>query len=143
VSEYLIIPYEYIFQLTALQGIVAVQNAIPVSQTSIGVGLLIFSQTFAGAISLSLAQTVFSSGLRKALPVSAPSVDIEAVIHAGAAGISQVASGASIDGVRLAYSEAINHVYYLGAGACVGWFIFSWGMGWKSVKKAKVVVPEA
>jgi hypothetical protein len=43
----------------------------------------------------------------------------------------------------MAYSQAVNRVFYLAVGAACGSFIFCWGMGWKSIKKAKTVPPEA
>jgi hypothetical protein len=45
--------------------------------------------------------------------------------------------------VLVAYNKAINEDFYLAAGASVVIFVAAWGMGWKSVKKGKVVKPEA
>lgn len=104
--------------------------------------LVVFSQTFGGALFLSFAQTTFSNGLTGALHQFAPEVDAEAVIHAGATGFRDLVAGNSVHGVILAYNQAISHVFYVGVGAGVGAFICCWGMGWKSIKKPKVVAPE-
>jgi hypothetical protein len=48
-----------------------------------------------------------------------------------------------IEGVLLAYNEGIRNVFYLAAGTAGTVLIFCWGTGWKSVKKAKPVSPEA
>ena len=42
----------------------------------------------------------------------------------------------------IVFSQTLG-VFYIATGAAVGTFIFSWGMGWKSVKKAKKVEPVA
>lgn len=52
-------------------------------------------------------------------------------------------SRAQLPGVLDAYNKAINETFYLAAGASFATFVFAWGMGWKSVKKVKVVKPEA
>jgi len=39
--------------------------------------------------------------------------------------------------VLQAYSQAIDHVFYLSAGAAAGATLACLGMGWKSIKKAK------
>ena len=96
-----------------------------------------------GAIFLSLAQTTFTNGLISELATSAPAVNPQTVINAGASGVREVVSHALLPGVLDAYNKAINETFYLAAGACVATFVFSWGMGWKSVKKAKVTKPEA
>lgn len=98
--------------------------------------LVIFSQTFGGALCLSLAQTVFTHGLLEALPKFAPEISPEAVINAGVSAIRATVPETSLGGVLLAYNEAISHTFYLGTGAAVATFGFCWGLGWKSGKKA-------
>jgi hypothetical protein len=105
--------------------------------------VLVFFQTFGSALFLSFAQTVLSAGLKNALPVYAPNVNAQVVINAGATGFRSVVPPDLVPGVILAYNKAVNEVFYLTTGAMGAAFLCSWGMGWKSVKKAKVVAPEA
>ena len=105
--------------------------------------VLVFFQTFGSALFLSFAQTTLSSGLKNALPIFAPDVDAQAVIGAGATGFRSVVPAALVPGVVLAYSRAVSDVFYLATGAIAAAFLCSLGMGWRSVKKPKVVVPEA
>jgi hypothetical protein len=123
--------------------IVAVQNALPPALNSVSMSLVIFCQNFGGALFLSFSQTIFNSGLKDALPHFAPGVNSTMVIDAGATGIHDVLSGESLKGVILAYNQTVNHVFYLSTGCGVAAFCCCWGLGWKSVKKAKVVAPEA
>ena len=105
--------------------------------------IVIFAQGFGSALFVALGETIFSTGIKNALPKFAPTVNIQQVIDAGATHYRDVIEEEEITGVALAYCEALNHVFYLitGAGAMV--FVFSLGMGWKSVKKAKAVKTEA
>lgn len=99
--------------------------------------ILVFAQTFGGSLFLALSQTAFTNSLGVALETQAPDVTAETLLAAGARGIRQVVPAGSLSGVLLAYSKAISHVFYLCAGAAVASFAFSWGIGWKNVKKAK------
>lgn len=104
--------------------------------------LIIFCQAFGGSIWLAVSQTTLSSSLANALPKYAPGISAKLVADAGATGFRAVIPEESIDGVIMAYNVAISHVFYIAAGAAVGSFVVAWGLGWKSVKKAKVVAPE-
>lgn len=41
----------------------------------------------------------------------------------------------SLEGVIIAYNNAVQQVFYMVAGTAAAAFVFSWGLGWKSVKK--------
>ena len=105
--------------------------------------LVVFSQTFGGALFLSFDETTFSNALTTYLHQYAPEVNAGAVITAGATGFRALVAKSSVEGVALAYNQAVSRVFYIGAGCGVASFIVSWGMGWKSIKKPKVVSPEA
>lgn len=123
--------------------LVAVQTALPRDQASIGVALIMFAQTFGGALFLTFAETVFANGLTKAINTFAPNVSAKTVIGAGASAVRGVVPKVELAGVLLAYNQAVQQTFYLAAGAAAGTLVFCWGMGWKSVKKAKVVTPGA
>ena len=125
------------------QPIVAMQNTIPAKQGPVGMAVLIFAQTFGGSIWLAVAQTTFDSSLSSALAKYAPGVSPKLVATAGATGFRQSFSAADVERIIRAYGESVDHVFYLAAGLAGVTFLFSWGLGWKSVKKAKVVAPEA
>jgi hypothetical protein len=122
--------------------ILAIQNNLSPQDIPVGMALLIFCQNFGAALFLSFAQTIFSSTLIHELPVTAPGVDGQAVINAGASSFRSVVSEALLPGVLLAYDRAICRVFYMAAGAGVAGFVVCWGMGWKSVKKAKEIKVE-
>ena len=105
--------------------------------------LAVFSQTFGGALFLSFAETTFSNGLTKYVPTYAPGTNAETVIQAGATAVRQSVPSTALAGVLQAYNKSINNVFYLAAGAAVATFVFCWGLGWKSIKKAKKIQQEA
>jgi hypothetical protein len=99
--------------------------------------ILVFSQTLGGAIFLAFAQLIFSHGLISGLQEYAPTVNPEIVINAGATAVRGVVSAANLPAVLQAYMVGIDRVFYLSTGAAGAVFLFSWGMGWKSIKKDK------
>ena len=100
-------------------------------------GLVIFSQNFGGALSLAFAQTAFNSGLRQSVPEFAPSISAQTVIEAGAGHVREAVPKAALGGVLKAFNQSVNHVFYLAAAFAATTFVFSWGMGWKDIRKQK------
>jgi len=123
--------------------VVAIQNHISMAHLSIGMSIMMVAQTFGGALFITFGQTIFSAGIKTALPKFAPSVNVREVIEAGATHFRDVVKKENLLGVVLAYNEAVNHVFYLVTATGVLVFVFSWGLGWKSVKKQKVIEAEA
>ncbi|KAF3054874.1 putative HC-toxin efflux carrier TOXA [Daldinia childiae] len=119
--------------------ILAVQNTLPPAQISIAMAFLMFSQNFGGALFLSFAETIFSNSLKTLIPEYAPSVDPETIINAGATGFRSIISSAEIANVLVAYSKSIDRVFYMTAGMGVLCFVFSWGTGWKDIRKKNEV----
>ena len=105
--------------------------------------LVIFAQTFGGALFLSFAETDFSNSLIKAINTFAPNVSAKAINDAGASGVKAIVPKPELAGVLLAYNQAVQHAFYLAAGSAAVTLVFCWGMGWKSVKKPKVAKTEA
>jgi len=105
--------------------------------------VLIFTQTFGGSLFLAFSQTAFTSSLGQALKTFAPDVDVRTLLIAGASAVREVVPQGSLNGVLLAYNQALNHVFYITAGAASASFVFCWGMGFKNVKKVKKVTPQA
>jgi len=101
--------------------------------------LIIFSQTFGGAIFLTFADTIFTNSLKSEIPRYAPSVNPEVVIAAGATAIRNVVAINELAGVLVAYSKSVDRVFYLAAGTAVGCFGFAWAMGWKDIREKKQV----
>ncbi|KAJ5152477.1 hypothetical protein N7492_009757 [Penicillium capsulatum] len=118
--------------------VVAIQNALPPSETSIGMAVLVFSQTLAGATIITIANVIFDSGLKSLLPQNAPNVNKEAVIAAGATGFRSVVAKADIPGVIQAYAKSCDYVFYVVTGMGVLMFLAAWGTGWVDIRQKKL-----
>lgn len=129
---------------TKMQSLLAIQNSIPQQdKIPIGMALVSFSQMFGGALFLTFAQTGFSSGMRNTLKKFAPEISALTIEKAGAIGFRIAIPQSSIPGVVQSYNNSINQVFYIAVGCGFASFALAWGIGWKSVKKAKVVEPAA
>jgi hypothetical protein len=102
--------------------------------------LIMFSQTFGGAIFLTWTDTIFTNSLKSKLLRHAPSANPAVVITTGATAIRNVVAKNELAGLLVAYGKNLDRVFYLAAGAVVGWFCFAWDMGWKDIRKKKPVV---
>ena len=122
--------------------LIAIQNNLPPKMISIGMAMVVFCQTFGGALMLALAETNFTSSLKTALPKYAPGVSAQKVLMAGATNIRKDVPPELLDGVLEAYAKAINNVFYFGAAITAMVFVCAWGTGWKSIKKVKKVKTE-
>ncbi|KAH8810877.1 putative MFS multidrug transporter [Xylogone sp. PMI_703] len=118
--------------------IIAIQNSLPPAQGSLAMALLMFSQSFVGALFLSFSETIFTNSLKSLIPQYAPSVDSQTVINDGASGFRMHINSTDLPHVLLAYAKSVDRVFYLTAGAGVACFVFSWGIGWKDIRKKKV-----
>lgn len=116
--------------------LIAVQNTLSPAMISISMSLLSFSQTFGGAVFLTLGATVFTNSLSTELAIYANGVSPEAVIAAGGTGIRQlITDPTQLAGILVAYSKSIDHVFYLSVGCSCACFLCAWGMGWKDIRK--------
>lgn len=118
--------------------IIALQNFLPDKDIAIGTSFMMFGHTMGGAVFLSIAQTIFVSGLRSLVPVYSPGTDPETVIQAGELANRLTQSKEEMAGVFMAISKSISRVFYMTAGAGVGAFIFAWGIGWRDIRKTQL-----
>lgn len=122
---------------TILQHIIAVQANIPPATLSVSMAMLVFLQTFGGAIFLTAGEVIFSEGLGKNLAKYAPAVNVKTVLAAGGTGFRIVVPEGDLPGVLVAYSKSIGEVFYLMVGIGGLAFVLSWGMGWVDIRKKK------
>jgi len=121
---------------------IAVQVVLNSKDMPTGNAIAIFFNSLGGAISISVAQNIFSNGLNNYIPVYAPEVSPSVVIQAGATYLRGAVSAASLPGVLLAYMKALNESYIIpiavgGIATLCACFV-----EWKSVK-GKNIVPTA
>jgi hypothetical protein len=97
--------------MTQQQPITAIQVALPPADISIGNAFVLFVQLLGGALMLSFGQTLFSNQLKTALAHFAPSVDAAKIFAVGATAFKTVVDESQVEGVILAYNQALTHVF--------------------------------
>ena len=87
-----------------------------------------------GAIFISVGSSVFSQHLVKNLSGIA-GVNVEAVVAAGATGLANVVDPALLPAVKLAYNDALRHVFIVSVAlSCIA-VLGALATEWKPVKK--------
>lgn len=99
----------------------------------VGCALIVFFQTFSGALFISVGQNVFQTQLLASIVKNLPNIDPSTVIATGATNLHATFSAEEIPKILVAYNSGIVHTFYAAiAMACIG-FIGAFGMEWVSV----------
>lgn len=69
------------------QGLYMVQTTLPENDVATGVGIVLFVQTFGGALFVSVAQSVFLENISKTLKTLAPNLDPHSVLNGALTGL--------------------------------------------------------
>lgn len=117
---------------------IAVQVVLNEKDMPTGNAIAIFFNTIGGAISISIAQNIFSNRLVSSLHLDAPGVNVTTIVTAGATHIREVTTCAQLPGVLQAYNTAVTSAFTLPiATSCIA-FLCSLFVEWRSVKGKKV-----
>ena len=103
-----------------------------------GNAVVIFFNALGGALSVSVAQNIFSNTLVKKVPVYAPWVNPAKVVAAGATHVSDVLSRQDLPEVLQAFDVAVTSSFILAIATSGIAFLLSFLFEWKSVKGRKL-----
>ncbi|EXJ71346.1 uncharacterized protein A1O5_05153 [Cladophialophora psammophila CBS 110553] len=117
---------------------IAVQVVLNKRDMPVGNAVAIFFNSLGGAISISIAQNIFSNTLVKEIPRYTTGINPQTIIMAGATHIREVTPPSQLAGVLYAYNIAVTHSYILSIACASIAFLFSLGFEWKSVKGKKI-----
>ncbi|KAF3933335.1 hypothetical protein ABW19_dt0202467 [Dactylella cylindrospora] len=117
---------------------IAVQVVLSSADMPVGNALAIFFNSLGGAVSISIAQNIFTNTLIQEIPKQAPNVNPQVVIHAGATALRTFISAENLAGVIIAYNEAIVTCFIYPIAVSGIAFLCSLGMEWKSIKGKKL-----
>lgn len=111
-------------------------------QIPLALAIIIFAQIMGAATSPIVANAVFSNSLRSELQKRAAQISVspDAIINAGVRSIREMMSGFELTAVLEAYTKSIDKVMYLGIAVSIAVLVFSPGLGWKDIRKAKLQV---
>ena len=113
---------------------ISVQVALPPKDMPTGNAITIFSNTLGGALSVSIAQNIFSNFLLQQLEAKAPMAPIALIIQAGATHVREVTPPQLLEPVLEAYNAGITRAFILPIAVGGIAFICSFFFEWKSLK---------
>ncbi|QIW97144.1 hypothetical protein AMS68_002662 [Peltaster fructicola] len=125
------------------QGLIAVQVALPTADVPIGTALIMFSQTLGGALSISIAQNVFTNRLLSNIMSQVPQVNAADVLATGATSLQRVFSPEYLPAIKVAYNESLVNAFYVGVAFAALSIVGSVFVEWKSVKGKKIEMSAA
>lgn len=125
------------------QPLMALQATLNNKDLPTGTAINVFMQTIGGSLFVSVGQNVFNNKLVAYTLVYAPGMNPETVLSTGATSIQEVIKEQFpqyLEGVTLAYSDAITQTFAVSAAMAAISIIGSGLMPWGSVKGKKVEV---
>ncbi|KAM3414878.1 hypothetical protein BST61_g10021 [Cercospora zeina] len=120
----------------------AVQAVLPASDVSSGTALLTFAQTLGGAISISVAQSIFVNPLLQHLAEAVSSLRPGFTWGAGVTNLVGAFPAESRFKVKIAYNDAITDTLFVAAFCAALSILGSCLLEWKSVKGKRFEVSQ-
>lgn len=115
--------------------LLAVQANTSNADRSVATAILIFSQTFGGAVVSAIANVIFNNKLESELRSRLPHLDVNVIIDAGATSIRKVTSAEDLPQVLASYAKGVDNTFYLAIAASCAMFLTAWGIGWNDIRK--------
>lgn len=123
------------------QTLMAAQTVLHINDVPIGTSIIIFAQTFGGALFIAVAQNVFTNRLLSNLLENVPTLDPAIVLSTGATSLKQAITeqdASLLPGVLSAYNSALVQTFYVSVAMAAMSIFGAIGIEWKSVKGKKV-----
>ncbi|KAL8783256.1 MAG: hypothetical protein Q9213_004768 [Squamulea squamosa] len=122
------------FGLGMQQPSVAAQTVLPRNDVSIGAALMMFSQTFGGAIFISVGNNIFDMRFARNLR-EITGIELGSVATIGATDLKKMVPASLLPQVLAAYNDALKATFYLVTALTCCTVFGSLAMEWRSVKK--------
>lgn len=116
-------------------GSLAVQTVLPMSDVSMGIACIFFSQQLGGAIFTTVGQTILSNLLVSQLS-GIPGIDPAKIVDSGATELAGIVPAEDMNIVLDAYNYALTRIFLAAMGLAFGALLCACAMEWKSIKKA-------
>ncbi|KAL9620789.1 MAG: hypothetical protein Q9160_004689 [Pyrenula sp. 1 TL-2023] len=113
---------------------IAVQVVLNKKDMPTGNAIAVFFNSLGGAISISIAQNIFSNTLQTQIPQHSHGVDPALIVAAGATHVREVTPPDQLAGVLEAYNIAVTHTLILPIAVGILAFFAAGIFEWKSVK---------
>ncbi len=120
------------------QPLIAIQTVLDMSEVPTATALIIFLQTFGGALFVSIGVNIFTNKLVSGIIKNVPGLDPAIVVRTGATSIQQTVSPEFLPGVTLAYNDALTQTFIVALAMACLTIVGSLAIEWKSVKGQKL-----
>ena len=117
------------------QPMLAAQTVLEQDDVPVGTSIMIFSQSLAGAVFISVGSTIFSNRLLSALKSQVPQIDPRLILALGATELQTKIPAQYLGAVLVAYNHAIVGTFYAAVAMSALAFFLAFGMELRSVKK--------
>ncbi|TGO46484.1 hypothetical protein BCON_0322g00130 [Botryotinia convoluta] len=123
------------FGIAIQQGFTAVQTVLPLEKIPIGTAAVVASQSFGGAVFVSVGNTILQNQLKASYASGKlPGINIQAVLDAGATGFRSVVDADQLPALLEVYNGALQKVFIAAIPVTGLAFISSLFLEWKSVR---------
>ena len=119
------------------QALITVQTVLPLKDVPTGTALVMFMQTFGGALFVSVGQNIFNNRLISEIVKHAPGINPEIILHVGATSLKNQVPARLLAGVQTAYNKALTETWYIAVAMTCLSLIGAVFVEWKSVKGMK------
>ncbi|EAS31810.3 drug:H+ antiporter-2 [Coccidioides immitis RS] len=118
--------------------LIAAQTVLPLEDVAVGTVIVMFAQTFGGALFVSVGQNVFGNRLMSGIREAVPDIDPSLVLEVGATQLKELVPPALLDNVQEAYNAALTNTWYVSVAMSAIGIIGALGLEWKSVKGKQI-----
>lgn len=116
----------------------AVQAVLSTTDIATGTAIIIFFQTFGGALFIAVAENVFLNKIYSNMAIYAPGFSADVVATTGATSLHKVVPPEYIQGVVQAYSASLDQTFYVAVAMAALSLFGAVFVEWKSVKGQKM-----
>lgn len=123
------------------QSLIAAQTVLHLDDIPTGTAMLMFAQTFGGALFIGVAQNVFTNRLVSNLLENVPTLNPAIVLTTGATSLKGAITAQNpslLPGVLTAYNSALVQTFYVSVAMASLSIFGAAGIEWKSVKGKKI-----
>jgi hypothetical protein len=124
--------------LAMQQPLIAVQTVLPIADVPVGTALIMFTQTFGGALFVSVGQNVFTNRLLAGLMQEAKGFDPSMILRLGATTLKMAVPPQFLPGVLVAYNRALTQTWYVSVAMSCLTLLGTAALEWKTVKGKKI-----
>ena len=119
------------------QTLVAVQAALDLRDIPIGNAVTMFIQVLAGAVFVSVGQSIFTNELTTRLAETLPGFDADTILGVGATELRNSVAPELLPEVISAYNDALTQTFLVGAGVAAATIFGTVCVPWVNIKVKK------